>query len=52
MVRGSEQTLNDAFRCTSGRTEGLQWLEKYNFKIQPYYCENCGYTEFFKEKKE
>lgn len=51
MIRGSEQTLDDAFRCTRGGTEGPQRLEKYNFRIQPYYCENCGYIEFYKEMK-
>jgi predicted nucleic-acid-binding Zn-ribbon protein len=51
MARGSEQTLDVAFRCTRGGTEGPERLEKYNFKIQPYYCENCGYIEFYKEKR-
>jgi hypothetical protein len=56
MVRGSEETLDDAFRCTRGGALGSRRLErydfKYDFKIQPYCCENCGYIEFFKEKKE
>jgi len=52
MVRGSEQTLDDAFRCTRGGTEGPHRLEKYDFRIQPYCCENWGYIEFFNEKKE
>jgi predicted nucleic-acid-binding Zn-ribbon protein len=52
MTRGSEQTLDDAFRCTRGGSEGSKKLEKYNFKIQPYICEVCGYIEFYKEKKE
>jgi len=52
MVRGSEQTMDDAFRCTRGGTEGPKKLEQYDFKIQPYYCEDCGYIEFYKERKE
>ena len=58
MTKGSEQTLDDAFRCTRGGTGGperekieRERLEKYNFNIQPYCCENCGYIEFYKEKK-
>lgn len=43
MVGGSEQTLDDAFGCTRGGIEGPKRLEKYNFNIQPYICENCGY---------
>lgn len=52
MAKGSEQTLNDAFRCTRGGTEGPERLERYDFRIQPYCCENCGYIEFYKEMKE
>ena len=51
MVKGSDQTLDDAFRCTRGGTEGPKRLEKYNFRIQPYYCEECGYIEFYKENR-
>jgi len=50
MVKGSAQTLNDAFRCT--RPEPKELEEKYKDRIQPYYCKNCGYIEFYKEKKE
>jgi len=49
MVKGSEKTLNDAFRCT--RPEPKK-SKQYGFKIQPYYCELCGYIEFYREKKE
>jgi len=49
MIKGSEKTLNDAFRCTRPDS---QKLEQYSFKIQPYYCERCGYIEFYKEIKE
>ena len=50
MVRGSDQTLDDAFRCT--RPLDPKMLEQYVYKIQPHTCENCGYIEFYKEKKE
>jgi predicted Zn-ribbon and HTH transcriptional regulator len=52
MIKGSEQTLDDAFRCTRGGTEDPTKLEKFDFRIQPYYCESCGYIEFYKEMKE
>ena len=51
LVGGSEETLDDAFRCTRGGNRGSVRFERYNFKIQPYYCEKCGYIEFYKEKK-
>jgi len=52
MIRGSEQILDEAFRCTRGGTEGPARLEKYGFRIQPYCCQSCGYIEFYKEEKD
>ena len=52
MVKGSEQVLDETFRCTRGGTEGPERLEKYDFRVQPYCCQNCGYIEFYKEIKE
>ena len=52
MIKGSEQILNEAFRCTLGGTECPERLEKYSFRIQPYCCQNCGYIEFYKEGRD
>ncbi len=50
MTKGSAETLSDAFRCTRPESKELQ--KKYREKIQPYYCESCGYIEFYREKME
>ena len=36
----------------AGGTEGPERLEKYDFRVQPYCCQDCGYIEFYKEIKE
>jgi hypothetical protein len=51
MDKGSEKTLDKTFNCTRGGSEGSQRLERYDFRIQPYCCEDCGYIEFYKEEK-
>ena len=33
MIKGSEQILDDAFRCTRGGTEGPERLEKYSSRM-------------------
>jgi predicted RNA-binding Zn-ribbon protein involved in translation (DUF1610 family) len=37
MIRGSKETLDDAFSCTRGGTEGPKRLKRYSYRIQPYY---------------
>jgi len=49
MVEGSDETLDDAFRCTRPKPRKLK---KYTYRIESYCCESCGYIEFYKEKKE
>lgn len=49
MVRDSE----DVFGNVSKRSRNLKYRAKsQDSAIQTYYCENCGYMEFYKEKKE
>ena len=49
MVTGSDQNLNDNFRCTRPLPES-QKRRQLDYKVQPYCCEDCGYIEFYKEK--
>jgi predicted nucleic-acid-binding Zn-ribbon protein len=49
MLLGSEQNLDDTFRCTRPK---LKKLERCGYRIQSYICSDCGYIEFYKEKKE
>jgi len=51
MVIGSDQNLNDYFRCTRPPPDSKKH-EQYDYKVQPYFCEICGYVEFYREKKE
>ncbi len=48
MAKGTKDVFGDHFACTR-RTQ--KKLEKQGVdRIQPYYCKNCGYVEFYKEK--
>ena len=46
MIKGSKENLERNFACTRGEPhpEVAQTV-----KIQPYYCKNCGYMEFYRE---
>jgi len=47
MVKGSVENLGLAFGCT--RTEPKKPEDLPADRVQPYYCENCGYMEFYKK---
>ena len=49
MIKGSKENLGINFACT--RRE-LNLEVPQLVKIQPYYCKNCGYIEFYRETKE
>jgi predicted nucleic-acid-binding Zn-ribbon protein len=49
MVKATATVFGDIFGCTR---RDLEKLEELNMdKVQPYYCKNCGYMEFYKEVK-
>ncbi len=47
MVRGLGENLGLAFGCT--RTEPKKPEDLPADRVQPYYCGNCGYMEFYKK---
>lgn len=49
MVEGVGEIFGNIFACTRN-PKNLEALQ--GEKIQSYYCKNCGYIEFYKEKKE
>jgi predicted nucleic-acid-binding Zn-ribbon protein len=51
MVRGSGETLSNCFDCTRPPPDSEKQAQ-YDHRIQPHYCETCGYIEFYREKKE
>jgi len=50
MLEGTKTVFGDVFACTRRNAEKLE--EQHLDKIQPYYCKNCGYVEFYKEVME
>ena len=49
MAKGTKEVFGDHFACTRRKQKKL---EKQGLdRIQPYYCKNCGYVEFYKEKR-
>jgi len=48
MIKGSKENLERNFACTRGEPNPEV---PQNVKIQPYYCKNCGYMEFYRENK-
>lgn len=46
MIRGSKENLERNFACTRGEPNP-EVPQKVN--VQPYYCRNCGYIEFYRE---
>jgi predicted nucleic-acid-binding Zn-ribbon protein len=49
MLSGSDQDLDDAFRCTRPKPKKL---ERLGFRVISHVCENCGFIEFYKERME
>lgn len=49
MIDGSNENLERNFACT--RAEPNPEVPPL-VKVQPYYCKDCGYIEFYKEMKE
>jgi len=49
MVKGTKQVFGDHFACTRRDQKKLE--EQGLDRIQAYYCESCGYIEFYKEIK-
>ena len=49
MIMGSKENLERNFACTRGEPNPKA---PQMVKIQPYYCKNCGYIEFYRETKE
>jgi len=47
MVKGSAENLGLAFGCT--RTEPKKPEDLPADRVQPYYCDNCGFMEFYKK---
>lgn len=47
MVKGSSENLGVAFGCT--RTEPKKPEDLPADRVQPYYCDNCGFMEFYKK---
>jgi predicted nucleic-acid-binding Zn-ribbon protein len=47
MVKGATAEFGDVFACTR-REEEKPEPQRLD-KVQPYYCEGCGYIEFYKE---
>jgi predicted nucleic-acid-binding Zn-ribbon protein len=48
MIQGSAETLYDSFGCTRPNPKKLE--KRHGNKIQPYFCGNCGFIEFYVEK--
>jgi len=46
MIKGSKESLERNFACTRGEPnpEIPQVV-----KVQPYYCQDCGYIEFYRK---
>lgn len=49
MVEAAAEIFGNIFGCTR-EPKNLEVLQ--GEKIQPYCCVDCGYIEFYKEKKE
>lgn len=48
MAEATAEIFGNIFGCTR-EPKNLEALQEE--KIQSYYCEDCGYIEFYKEKK-
>ena len=48
MIQGSAENLYDSFGCTRPSPKKLE--KRHGNKIQPYFCGNCGFIEFYVEK--
>jgi len=49
MVEGTTPIFGDSFACTRRNQKKLE--EQGLDRIQAFYCESCGYIEFYKESK-
>lgn len=49
MAEGTKAIFGEVFGCTRRDPEKLEELNLD--RVQPYYCTECGYVEFFMEKR-